>query len=138
MGPLDVGHATRGARITAVSALRSEEKGEVLVVYFNDTKILDEAKIQQIGKELMEKVTEAANKKLLLNFETVTFMSSAMIGKLILLNKKCKGDDIKLKMCNISDNVMEVFKLMRLNKILDLQTNEEKALASYDKKGWFG
>jgi anti-sigma B factor antagonist len=41
-------------------------------------------------------------------------------------------------MCNISDNVMEVFKLMRLNKILDLQPNEEKALASYDKKGWFG
>ncbi|MEQ8786194.1 MAG: STAS domain-containing protein [Pirellulaceae bacterium] len=121
-----------------MSALRSEFKGEVLVVYFNDAKILDEAKIQQIGKELMEKVTEASNKKLLLNFDSVTFMSSAMIGKLILLNKKCKADGINIKMCNISDNVMEVFKLMRLNKILDLQADEEKAIASYDKKGWFG
>jgi anti-sigma B factor antagonist len=121
-----------------VSALRSEEKGEVLVVYFNDAKILDEAKIQLIGKELMEKVAEAKSKKLVLNFQSVTFMSSAMIGKLILLNKKCKADDVKLKMCNISDNVMEVFKLMRLNKILDLQPDEEKALASYEKKGWFG
>lgn len=121
-----------------MTALNSEEKGDVLVVYFNDTKILDEAKIQQIGKELMEKVAQAASKKLLLNFQSVTFMSSAMIGKLILVNKKCKAEDIKLKMCNISENVMEVFKLMRLNKILDLQTSEEKALASYEKKGWFG
>lgn len=121
-----------------MSALRSEEIGEVLVVYFSDAKILDEAKIQQIGKELMEQAANATNKKLLLNFEAVSFMSSAMIGKLILVNKKCKTDKIALKMCNISDNVMEVFKLMRLNKILDLQADEEKALASFDKKGWFG
>jgi anti-anti-sigma factor len=125
-------------RKAAVSALRSEFKGDVLVVYFNDAKILDEAKIQQIGKELMEKVGETTDKKLLLNFQSVTFMSSAMIGKLILLNKKCKADAINVKMCNISPNVMEVFKLMRLNKILDLQGDEEKALASFEKKGWFG
>jgi len=125
-------------RNAAVSALRSEFKGEVLVVNFNDAKILDEAKIQQIGKELMDKVGETTDKKLLLNFDSVTFMSSAMIGKLILLNKKCKADDINVKMCNISPNVMEVFKLMRLNKILDLQADEEKALASFEKKGWFG
>ena len=64
-------------------------------------------------------------------------MSSAMIGKVILLNKKCKGAKVNLKLCEISDNVMEVFKLMRLNKILDIQKSEEKALAAFDKKGFF-
>lgn len=122
-----------------MSNLRTEENGEVTIVYFNDAKILDEAKIQQIGKELMEKAADIAadSKKMLVNFENVTFMSSAMIGKVILLNKKAKSSDIKLKLCNISDNVMEVFKLMRLHKILDICKDEEKAVASFDKKGWF-
>lgn len=123
-----------------MSSIRSEENGEVLVVYFNDAKILDEAKIQQIGKELIEKADSSASgtKKMLVNFQNVSFMSSAMIGKIILLNKKAKSADLKLKLCNISDTVMEVFKLMRLNKILDIQKDEEKAIASFDKKGWFG
>ncbi|MCH7724856.1 MAG: STAS domain-containing protein [Planctomycetes bacterium] len=121
-------HSPKG---NAVSNVRSEEKGDVLVVYFNDAKILDEAKIQQIGTELMQKVTDAASQKLLLNFLGVSFMSSAMIGKVILLNKKCKAAEVKLKICDISDNVMEVFKLMRLNKILDIQKNEEKALKKF-------
>ena len=121
-----------------VTNLRSEENGDVLVVYFNDSKILDEAKIQQIHNELNEKLGEVPAGKLLLNFDNVSFMSSAMIGKIILLNKKCKSEEVSFKLCNISDNVMEVFKLMRLNKVLDIQQDEEKALASYDKKGWFG
>lgn len=124
-----------------MSNLRAEEKGEngdILVVYFNDAKILDEAKIQQIGTELNEKVAQATAGRLLLNFDNVTFMSSAMIGKVILVNKKCKAANINLKLCNISDNVMEVFKLMRLNKILDIQKDEEKALKSFDKKKLFG
>lgn len=118
--------------------LNSEEKDDVLVVSFNDAKILDESKIQQIHNELNDKLAEVPSGKLLLDFQRVTFMSSAMIGKIILLNKKCKSSDVKLKLCNISQNVMEVFKLMRLNKVLDIQKDEEKALASFAKKGWFG
>lgn len=121
-----------------MSTLRSEENGDVLVVSFTEAKILDEARIQQIGKDLMDMTAQATAGKMVLNFANVTFMSSAMIGKIILLNKKCKSGNIALKLCNISDNVMEVFKLMRLNKILDLQKDEEKAIASFDKKGWFG
>ncbi len=121
-----------------MAGLRSEEKEEIKVVYFNDAKILDEVRIQQVGQELMEMADNATNGKMVVNFNNVTFMSSAMIGKVILLNKKCKTNNVKLKLCNISDNVMEVFKLMRLNKILDIYKNEEKALASFDKKGWFG
>jgi len=32
---------------------------------------------------------------------------------------------------------MEVFKLMRLNKLLDLRSDEDKALSAFAKKGFF-
>ena len=121
-----------------MSSIRAEENGDVRVIYFNENKILDEAKIQQIHNDLNAELAEVRAGKFLLNFDRVTFMSSAMIGKIILLNKKCKSSDVKFKLCNISDNVMEVFKLMRLNKVLDIQKDEESALASFAKKGWFG
>jgi len=124
-----------------MSSLKSEQKEDILVVYFTDAKILDEARIQQIGKELMEKGDEAAkteSKKMLLNFQGVQFMSSAMIGKLVLLNKRAKTAGLVLKFCAISPNVLEVFKITRLNKVFDIQADEDKALKAFGSKGWFG
>ena len=123
-----------------MSSLKSREEEGVLVVNFTDAKILDEARIQQIGTELMEMVNAAAqSKKLLLNFQGVQFMSSAMIGKLVLLNKKAKTSEIDLKFCTISANVHEVFKITRLNKVFKIYPDEEKALKAFQGGGgWFG
>ena len=118
-------------------SLKSREHEGILIVSFTESKILDDARIQQLGKELVEKAAHAQG-KMVLNFETVSFMSSAMIGKLVLLSKKCKQDSVDLKLTNISPNVAEVFKLMKLNKIFDIYKDEEKAIKSFDKKGWFG
>jgi anti-sigma B factor antagonist len=122
-----------------MALLKTQEIEGAQVVYFLEGKILDEAKIQKIGSELMEAAdATASTKRLLLNFTGVAFMSSAMIGKLVLLNKKCKTDDISLKLCDISGNVSEVFKIMKLNKVFDIYKTQDKALKSFDKKGWFG
>jgi anti-sigma B factor antagonist len=75
---------------------------------------------------------------MLLNFQGVQFMSSAMIGKLVLLNKKSKAAGLTLKFCAISPNVLEVFKITRLNKVFDIQADEDKALKAFGSKGWFG
>ena len=121
-----------------MSSLRSEDIDDVLVVKFTDAKILDDARIQQIGKDLLEMTTKAQAGKMVLNFQGVSFMSSAMIGKLVLLSKKCKTAKIDLKLCDITPNVAEVFKIMRLNKVFDIHKDEEKAVKAFDKKSWFG
>ncbi|MEM6689075.1 MAG: STAS domain-containing protein [Planctomycetota bacterium] len=121
-----------------MAAITSQTHGEVLVVGFTDSKILDSQRIEQVGKELADSVPQAIHKKLLLNFRGVSFMSSAMITKLVMLNKQCKAQGVELKFCEVSPNVLEVFKITKLNKIFDIKTDEEKAIASFDKKGWFG
>ncbi|SRR6056297_534449 len=121
-----------------MSATRKEVKDQILVVYFTDGKILDSQRIEQVGKELQNAIPEAEHKKLLLNFRGVSFMSSAMITKLVQLHKNCKSQGIALKFCDVSPNVLEVFRITNLKKIFDIQADEEKALASFDKKGWFG
>jgi len=121
-----------------MAATTSQMNGEILVVGFTDSKILDNQRIEQVGKELQSVVEQATEKKLLLNFRGVSFMSSAMITKLVMLNKRCKTQGVSLKFCEVSPNVMEVFKITKLNKLFDIQSEEEKAVTSFDKKGWFG
>ena len=114
-------------------ALMSQSNGDVLVVYFTDSKILDEVKIQQIADELSRLVERAAGGKLLLNFHDVRFMSSAVLGKLVQLNKRCKENRVNLKLCSIAQDIMEVFKITNLHRVFDIQPDEQRALAAFVK-----
>jgi len=105
--------------------LHVNETDDSLNAEITDVKILDEGTIIQTGKELMDLLPRTGGKKLLVNFKRVQFMSSAMIGKLVMLHKKAKADQVDLRLCNITPNVMEVFKLTRLNKIFTIETDEE-------------
>ncbi len=119
-------------------AILTQTNGDVLVVYFNDAQILDESKIQQISEELMSVVAKVPSGKLLLNFNEVKFMSSSVLGRLVHLNKRCKQEQIDLKLCNISPDIMEVFKITRLNRVFDIYDDENAAITAFAKKGWFG
>jgi anti-sigma B factor antagonist len=68
----------------------------------------------------------------------VAFMSSAMLGKLVTFNQQCKKKKIQLKVCGIAPDIMQVFKITKLNKVFEIVKNEEKAVASFNSKGWFG
>lgn len=122
-------------------SLNIAENGDVVVVSFNDSKILDESAIRQIGEEFKKLTTEAAaERKLLLKFSGVGFMSSAMIGQVMRLSKQCKADKVDLKLSDIAPGIMEVFKLTRLDKILAIYPNEADALKAFGppRKSWFG
>ena len=110
------------------------DRGEVLVARFKQASILDQTVIDQMSLELEQIALEAAgNCKLLLDFRTVSFMSSAMLGKLLKLHKRCKADRIKLKLCSISDSLMEVFKITKLDKLFEIHPDEAAGVAAFGK-----
>lgn len=126
-----------------MSHLTIQDRGDVVMVTFTQARILDEHTIREIGKEFAKLTLEAsADHKLLLNFTAVNYMSSAMLGQIVRLNKQCKTDNIKLKLCGICPQVLEVFTITKLDKVIDIEPDEESALASFSgaakKKGWFG
>jgi anti-anti-sigma factor len=70
-------------------------------------------------------------------------MSSAMLGQIMTLHKQCKADNVKLMLCGVCPQVMEIFTITRLNKLLAIEADEAAALAAFSgdggkKKGWFG
>ncbi|PQO36521.1 STAS domain-containing protein [Blastopirellula marina] len=124
------------------SFLRVRDNSEVVVADFQQSSILDEAAIDRIGVEFDRLVLEAVTaKKLLVNFRGVEYMSSAMIGKLIHLSKKSKEAKIKLKLCGVGPKINEIFQLMKLNKVFDIQKDEKSAIEAFNSpslSNWFG
>ncbi|REK09439.1 MAG: anti-sigma factor antagonist [Planctomycetota bacterium] len=112
--------------------LELSDAGEVLVANFNQASILDQAVIDQIGREFEQVELEAAgNRKLLLSFQSVEYMSSAMLGKLIQLHKRCKADKIKLKLCSIAKNPLDVFKITKLDRLFEIHKDTASALKTF-------
>ncbi len=103
----------------------------VTVVSFVDTKIVTEESIQEVGDQLYQLVDVEGKDKLLLNFGNVQYLSSAALGKLINLKKKVGAKKGKLKLCCIHPDLLEVFRITRLDQVFEISANEQAALDKF-------
>ena len=118
-------------------SLVTQRRGDVLIVYFNDARILDATEIDQVKRDLVGLIVKAEDGKMLLNFQDVRFMSSSMLGALVTVSKKCKAAEVKLKLSNIAADLKEVFTMTRLDKLFEFHDDETDALAAFEKKRGF-
>jgi len=107
------------------------EVGDVTVVRFRDRKIIEDINIQELGTEMFELVDQQKRDKVLLNFDSVEFLSSSALGKLITMDKKMKAMGGDLKLSNIRPEIYEVFNITKLNRLFDIREDEADALAAF-------
>ncbi len=132
-----VNHLPKPASQAVGKTVVTRNVKEALVVYFADTRILDEARITEIGAELNGLVQRCPGQKMVLNFNNVTFMSSALLSKIISFNKACSKAHIELHLCEIAPDIRKVFDLMKLNSVLHVHATEAKAIAAFEKHSFF-
>tara|TARA_B100000029_G_scaffold508483_1_gene595442 strand:- start:930 stop:1286 length:357 start_codon:yes stop_codon:yes gene_type:complete len=108
-----------------------EDVGEVTVARFIDKKILDESNIQVIGNQMFSIVEDDGRRKVVLDFSNVEYLSSAALGKLIVMDKKVKAAQGQLKMCAVKPEILEVFKITKLDKLFTICDSREQALENF-------
>lgn len=107
------------------------EVGDVSIVRFVDRRILDASNIEELGDELFGLVENDGLKYLLLNFTGVEFLSSAALNKLIILDKKVKSNGGKLVLCDLRQEIKEVFAITRLDQLFTISDSEQSALTEF-------
>ena len=105
-----------------------EEISGVTVARLLEKKILDEANIDALGQEMFALVDKDGRKKIILDFTLVEYLSSAALGKLITMHKKTGTAGGKLALCCIQKDILDVFKITQLNKVLTLCTDLDDAI----------
>jgi len=107
--------------------------GNVIVVYFVDSKILEEMQIKWLGKELYGLVEDQHREKVIINFQNVQRFSTALLGKLIGLKKKTAEVMGNVKLCCIPANIMEIFKVTGLDAAFEIFDDEQAAIKSFGR-----
>jgi len=109
-----------------MSRIETKKIGEVTVAVCCDMKLNDDLVIQEWGDQLVDLVDNQQVVKLLVNFERVLFMSSSALRALLTLNKKVKDCNASLALCCIDDNIMEAFRITRLDTVFQIRKTEEE------------
>jgi anti-anti-sigma factor len=101
------------------------ERGtDVTLVTFDDENILEEQQIRRLERALMPVVSENAEKRLVLNFEHVRFMSSASLGLLVKMHKRVSDQGGHLQLCNLDPKIHKVFEITKLTQVFDIVAAE--------------
>jgi anti-sigma B factor antagonist len=82
-------------------------------------------------RKVFEELTNAKEKKLLLNLKDVEYVDSSGLATLVEVLKRSKVYGGKLKICNLSGKVRGLFEITKLDKLFDIYDTEEKAVAAY-------
>jgi anti-sigma B factor antagonist len=108
--------------------LRFDRIEGVAVLSFVDAEAVTAESIDEIGNTLLAQIDVEKPIMLLLNFSNVRYLSAAALGKLINLKKKVMAVKGKLKLCCIHPDLLEAFRISRLDQVFEIYEDERSAL----------
>jgi len=106
----------------------------VTVASLRKSSILDAAAVESIGRELYALIDAQARRKVVLDLRMVQFLSSTMLGVLVNAHKKAQAIKGRFIICGLREKLFEVFKITRLDKILEFADSEEEAIGRFDAR----
>jgi anti-anti-sigma factor len=87
-----------------------------------------------VGDELRTIVERSPVPWILLDLVNVGFMTSAFIGQLILLKKRCDNKRLTLKLCGLLPQHRDVLKLVRFDDLVDIHDDKQDAIDSFQRE----
>ena len=97
---------------------RMRETADEIILFFAEANISDDLQVLDVANlsDFCRRTASTA-KRAIFDFRGIQFMTSAMIGELVLLNKATKQHSLDIRFVHLSPNVHEVFKVTQLNKV---------------------
>jgi anti-anti-sigma factor len=93
---------------------------------------MDPSRIETMGKELLSLVSGDESENVLINFENVSFFSSAAINKLIVLEKRIRAQGGQIRLSNLRPEVRDLFSYTNLDSMFQIKDEQDEALGSFD------
>jgi anti-anti-sigma factor len=118
-----------------VAIIKHVVKDDVRIISIDEVRLVDGAALDQCHREIVEVLGKTEEGCAVLHFGRVSFMSSAALGMLIRLTKKCKEYKIALRLCNIAPDIRQVFKITGLEKVFDIHPDVAQAIEAFKKSG---
>jgi anti-anti-sigma factor len=108
-----------------------EMVGDTGVVRFTQRRLLGADLIEAVAAEMLRFVEEKDCRKLILNLAHVESMTTAMVGKIVLLKRRIETAGGRLILCQLDPFLKEIFKVLHMADAFSICDDEPAALASF-------
>ena len=111
--------------------LKTEKINNIIIVSFNNVTRFN-ALITEPVKEDLKSFFNKPNTKLILNLKDIEFIDSSGFGVFLSIMKTANNNYGHFKICNVSTEVMELFKLLQLHNVFEIYTNLDDCVRSFN------
>jgi anti-sigma B factor antagonist len=118
--------------MSSTSRIDVREIDGIKVVRFHDHQLFDERTVREASEQVAAAVPNDGEPiRLVLDFTDVSLISSSLLSKLILLQRRIDGTRGVLRMCEMSPSLQQVFRTSNLDRLFQIDRDLRTALASF-------
>lgn len=110
--------------------LKTETIKDIIVVRFDNVNRFN-ALIAEPVKEQIKSYFNKPSTKLIWDLEGIDFIDSTGFGVFLSIMKTANNNYGFFKLCNISTEVMELFKLLQLHNVFEIYNTREDCVKSF-------
>ena len=125
----NTGHDSAGITASDLS-LEVEHIGSVVVATITASNLIGSERYVPVALAL-ESLTLKAVNAVVLDLGRINYINGPMLSRLLHLHKRCKSDGIELRLCSLTPNVYEVFKITKLNKFFEIDEIRTACLSKW-------
>ncbi len=104
---------------------------DVSIATLKDHRLTDELVIQGASEELISLIVSREHPKLVIDFSGVGFLGTQFLGQLIPVKKAAMQHGTRLKLCSISEFILEAFHLVAFERIFDIYPSKVEAVRAF-------
>ena len=115
--------------------VRFQASDQVTVGTIEGTTVLDGMNVTGFGDRVIEYVKDKSGLHLLLDFDNITYMSSAGLTELLRINHALGASKGSIRLCNLSCDIRKVFQITNLDRLFAIHEDEnvEAAVRRYER-----
>jgi anti-anti-sigma factor len=100
-----------------------------LVIEFRTASLMDPVQLEIIARQLYHLIDAQDQRKIIIDFEKVVYLSSQAIGIVLNMNKKLLAlKNSKMILCGVTGRLMDLIKITRLDKVLTIKPTQREAI----------
>ncbi len=112
--------------------IQAQEADGVTLVRFQDHQLFDERVVREAAEQIAAALpNDGSPIRLVVDFSDVTLISSTLLSKLILLQRRVDASHGRLRLCEMSPVIQQVFRTSNLDRLFKIDRDRRSSLESF-------
>ena len=104
----------------------------VHVIRFHERQLFDERSVREVAEQIAAALpNDGSPINVVIDFTDVALISSSMLSKLILLQRRVDASHGKMRLCEMSAVVQSVFRTSNLDRLFTIDRDQRASLSAF-------